>query len=164
MTNNNICLPYQYCFIILQADNRSGITHEDELIVRGIETRRHDIPNFIKQFQTQLLYTIDIKKAEENGRKEEREVQHHNGSNNSSNNQSWSRPRDKNGRFTSSSAITTATVAPANTTAVGNTAITKPTTTTAITATTKPSLSWQNKLRDSRGMFVASTAAAPSAT
>jgi DNA polymerase elongation subunit (family B) len=29
-----------------------GITQEgEELVVRGIETRRHDIPNFIKQFQ-----------------------------------------------------------------------------------------------------------------
>ena len=35
-----------------------GITYEDELVVRGIETRRHDVPKFIKQFQTQLLYTI----------------------------------------------------------------------------------------------------------
>ena len=35
-----------------------GITQEGELVVRGIETRRHDIPNFIKQFQTQLLYTL----------------------------------------------------------------------------------------------------------
>ena len=35
-----------------------GITYEDELVVRGIETRRHDIPNFVKQFQTELLYTL----------------------------------------------------------------------------------------------------------
>ena len=35
-----------------------GITYEDELVVRGIEVRRHDTPNFIKQFQTQLLYTL----------------------------------------------------------------------------------------------------------
>ena len=35
-----------------------GITQEGELVVRGIETRRHDIPNFVKQFQTQLLYTL----------------------------------------------------------------------------------------------------------
>jgi DNA polymerase elongation subunit (family B) len=35
-----------------------GITYDGELVVRGIETRRHDIPNFIKQFQTQLLYTL----------------------------------------------------------------------------------------------------------
>ncbi|HZI71784.1 MAG TPA: DNA polymerase domain-containing protein [Nitrososphaeraceae archaeon] len=43
-----------------------GITHNEELIVRGIEIRRHDIPNFIKQFQTQLLYTLfDCKDADE---------------------------------------------------------------------------------------------------
>jgi hypothetical protein len=48
-------------------------------------------------------------------KKEAKEVHHHyNGS--ISSNQSWFRPRDKNGRFTSSSAITTATVAAANTT------------------------------------------------
>ena len=42
-----------------------GITPEDELVVRGIETRRHDTPNFIKQFQTQLLYTLfDCKDSE----------------------------------------------------------------------------------------------------
>ena len=35
-----------------------GITYDGELVVRGIETRRHDIPNFIKQFQTQLLYIL----------------------------------------------------------------------------------------------------------
>jgi len=28
------------------------------LVVRGIEIRRHDTPNFIKQFQTQLLYIL----------------------------------------------------------------------------------------------------------
>ena len=43
-----------------------GITHNEELVVRGIEIRRHDIPNFIKQFQTQLLYTLfDCKDADE---------------------------------------------------------------------------------------------------
>jgi DNA polymerase elongation subunit (family B) len=31
---------------------------QGELVVRGIEIRRHDIPNFIKQFQTELLYTL----------------------------------------------------------------------------------------------------------
>ncbi len=35
-----------------------GITQQGELVVRGIEIRRHDIPNFIKQFQTELLYTL----------------------------------------------------------------------------------------------------------
>jgi DNA polymerase elongation subunit (family B) len=35
-----------------------GITHTNELIVRGIEARRHDAPNFIKDFQSELLYTL----------------------------------------------------------------------------------------------------------
>ena len=35
-----------------------GITHGNELIARGIEIRRHDAPNFIKEFQTELLYTL----------------------------------------------------------------------------------------------------------
>ena len=35
-----------------------GITYSKELVIRGLETRRHDTPNFIKQFQTELLYTL----------------------------------------------------------------------------------------------------------
>jgi DNA polymerase elongation subunit (family B) len=35
-----------------------GITHTRELIARGIEIRRHDVPNLIKQFQIELLYTL----------------------------------------------------------------------------------------------------------
>jgi DNA polymerase elongation subunit (family B) len=35
-----------------------GITHNNELIARGIEIRRHDAPDFITQFQTELLYTL----------------------------------------------------------------------------------------------------------
>jgi DNA polymerase elongation subunit (family B) len=35
-----------------------GITQGNELIARGIEIRRHDVPNFIKEFQTELLYTL----------------------------------------------------------------------------------------------------------
>ena len=35
-----------------------GITHNNELIGRGIDIKRHDAPNFIKQFQTELLYTL----------------------------------------------------------------------------------------------------------
>jgi DNA polymerase elongation subunit (family B) len=43
-----------------------GMTFDNELIVRGIEIRRHDIPAFIKQFQTQLLYTLfDCKDSSE---------------------------------------------------------------------------------------------------
>jgi len=43
-----------------------GITHEGELVVRGIEVRRHDTPSLIKQFQTEVLYTLfNCKDAEE---------------------------------------------------------------------------------------------------
>ena len=35
-----------------------GITQSNELTARGIEVRRHDAPNFIKEFQTELLYTL----------------------------------------------------------------------------------------------------------
>jgi DNA polymerase elongation subunit (family B) len=43
-----------------------GITYEDRLVVRGIEIRRHDTPDFIKQFQAQLLYTLfDCKDSDE---------------------------------------------------------------------------------------------------
>src|SRR5207245_4210154 len=35
-----------------------GITHTNELIARGIEIRRHDAPNFIKEFQSELLQTL----------------------------------------------------------------------------------------------------------
>jgi DNA polymerase elongation subunit (family B) len=35
-----------------------GITYSEELVTRGIETRRHDTPNFIKDFQTELLCTL----------------------------------------------------------------------------------------------------------
>src|SRR5215813_5147074 len=43
-----------------------GITHTNELIVRGIEARRHDAPNFIKDFQSELIYTLfDCKNSDE---------------------------------------------------------------------------------------------------
>jgi DNA polymerase elongation subunit (family B) len=35
-----------------------GLTHEGKLVVRGIEIRRHDTPNLIKEFQTELLSTL----------------------------------------------------------------------------------------------------------
>lgn len=59
---------YHYKFIVLlplEADEKLealkyyfGITYNKELVTRGIETRRHDTPKFIKQFQTELLYTL----------------------------------------------------------------------------------------------------------
>ena len=43
-----------------------GITQQGELVTRGIEIRRHDIPDFIKKFQTELLYTLfDCKDSDE---------------------------------------------------------------------------------------------------
>jgi DNA polymerase elongation subunit (family B) len=43
-----------------------GITHGGDLVVRGIEVRRHDTPSLIKQFQTELLHTLfDCKDKEE---------------------------------------------------------------------------------------------------
>ena len=35
-----------------------GITQDNELTARGIQIRRHDVPNFIKEFQTELLYAL----------------------------------------------------------------------------------------------------------
>jgi DNA polymerase elongation subunit (family B) len=43
-----------------------GVTHEGQLIVRGIEARRHDIPKFIRKFQVELLNTLfDCNNTEE---------------------------------------------------------------------------------------------------
>jgi DNA polymerase elongation subunit (family B) len=43
-----------------------GVTHEGKLVVRGVEIRRHDTPNLIKQFQTELLSTLfDCNNVEE---------------------------------------------------------------------------------------------------
>jgi DNA polymerase elongation subunit (family B) len=63
-----ISLEYHYKFLVLlplEADEKLeatkhyfGITHDGELIMRCIETRRHDNPNFIKDFQTELLYIL----------------------------------------------------------------------------------------------------------
>ena len=61
-------LEHHYKFLVLlplEADQRMealkhyfGITHTGELIARGIEMRRHDAPNFIKEFQSELLRTL----------------------------------------------------------------------------------------------------------
>jgi len=63
-----LSLEYHYKFLVLlplEADEKLealkhyfGITYDGELVTRGIETRRHDSPNFIKDFQTELLYTL----------------------------------------------------------------------------------------------------------
>ena len=67
-TGMSLSLEYHYKFLVLlplEADEKLealkhyfGITYSKELVTRGIETRRHDTPNFIKQFQTELLYTL----------------------------------------------------------------------------------------------------------
>jgi DNA polymerase elongation subunit (family B) len=63
-----ISLEHHYKFLVLlplEADEKMealkhyfGITYSNELMARGIEIRRHDAPNFIKEFQTELLYTL----------------------------------------------------------------------------------------------------------
>ncbi len=63
-----ISVEHHYRFLVLlplEADEKMealkhyfGITQSNELIVRGIEIRRHDAPNFIKEFQTELLYIL----------------------------------------------------------------------------------------------------------
>src|SRR4029079_3368579 len=67
-TGMSLSLEYHYKFIVLlplEADEKLealkhyfGITYDGELVMRGIETRRHDTPNFIKDFQTEILYTL----------------------------------------------------------------------------------------------------------
>ena len=67
-TGLSISLDYHYKFLVLlplEADEKIealrhhfGITFDGELITRGIETRRHDTLNFIKQFQYGLLQTV----------------------------------------------------------------------------------------------------------
>ena len=63
-----LSLEYHYKFLVLlplEADEKLealkhyfGITYDGELVTRGIETRRHDTPKFIKDFQRELLYTL----------------------------------------------------------------------------------------------------------
>jgi DNA polymerase elongation subunit (family B) len=63
-----LSIEYHYKFLVLlplEADEKLealkhyfGITYSGELVTRGIETRRRDSPNFIKDFQTDLLYTL----------------------------------------------------------------------------------------------------------
>jgi DNA polymerase elongation subunit (family B) len=48
-----------------------GVTHEGELVVRGVEIRRHDTPKFVKEFQAKLLSTLfdceDVKEVVNKG-------------------------------------------------------------------------------------------------
>ena len=75
-TGLSISVDYHYKFLVLlplEADEKIevlkhyfGITFDNELVVRGIEIRRHDVSPFIKRFQAQLLYTLfDCKDSSE---------------------------------------------------------------------------------------------------
>jgi DNA polymerase elongation subunit (family B) len=67
-TGLSVSLQYHYKFLVLlplEADEKLealkhyfGITNERELVMRGIETRRHDTPPFIIEYQNELLYTL----------------------------------------------------------------------------------------------------------
>jgi DNA polymerase elongation subunit (family B) len=64
-TGLDMTLEFHYKFLVLlyiEADDKMeprkhyyGITYDNHLITRGIETRRHDSPVFIKEFQRTLL-------------------------------------------------------------------------------------------------------------
>ncbi len=67
-TGLSISVDYHYKFLVLlplEAGEKIevlkhyfGLTFDNELVVRGIEIRRHGVPAFIKRFQTQLLYAL----------------------------------------------------------------------------------------------------------
>ena len=64
-TGLEMALEFHYKFLVLlyiEADEKMearkhyfGLTYDNQLITRGIDTRRHDSPIFIKEFQTTLL-------------------------------------------------------------------------------------------------------------
>jgi DNA polymerase elongation subunit (family B) len=64
-TELEMTLEFHYKFLVLlyiEADENMdakkhyfGLTCDKELVTRGIDTRRHDSPVFIKEFQTTLL-------------------------------------------------------------------------------------------------------------
>jgi DNA polymerase elongation subunit (family B) len=75
-TGLQMTLEFHYKFLVLlyvEADEKMearkhyfGLTYDNQLITRGIETRRHDSPTFIKQFQRTLLSKLfDCNKFEE---------------------------------------------------------------------------------------------------
>jgi len=72
----SLSLEYHYKFLVLlplEADEKLealkhyfGITYDGESVMRGIDTRRHDAPRFIKNFQTELLLALfDCDKLED---------------------------------------------------------------------------------------------------
>ena len=64
-TGLDLTLEFHYKYLVLlyiEADDKMearkhyfGLTYDNKLITRGIDTRRHDSPAFIKEFQTTLL-------------------------------------------------------------------------------------------------------------
>ncbi len=73
-TGLDMTLEYHYKFLVLlyvEADEKLearkhyyGLTYNSQLIARGIDTRRHDSPTFIKEFQmTLLLKLFDCKSS-----------------------------------------------------------------------------------------------------
>jgi DNA polymerase elongation subunit (family B) len=61
-----VLLPLQASEKIEALKQYYGITHEGQLVVRGVEIRRHDTPKFIKDFQTELLSVLfECTKAKE---------------------------------------------------------------------------------------------------
>lgn len=67
-TGLEMTLDFHYKFLVLlyiEADDKMeakkhyfGLAYDGQLITRGIDTRRHDSPAFIKQFQTTLLLKL----------------------------------------------------------------------------------------------------------
>ena len=67
-TGLGMTLEFHYKFLVLlyiEADDKMearkhyfGLTYDNELVARGIDTRRHDSPAFIKEFQRTLLSTL----------------------------------------------------------------------------------------------------------
>ena len=75
-TGLEMTLEFHYKFLVLlyiEADDKMearkhyfGLTYNNQLITRGIDTRRHDSPAFIKEFQRTLLSTLfDCKSSDE---------------------------------------------------------------------------------------------------
>ena len=75
-TGLDLTLEFHYKFLVLlyiEADDKMeakkhyfGLTYDNQLITRGIETRRHDSPIFIKEFQKTLLSKLfDCQSSEE---------------------------------------------------------------------------------------------------
>ena len=75
-TGLNMTLEYHYKFLVLlyiEADEKMearkhyyGLTYDNQLITRGIDTRRHDSPTFLKEFQRTLLSKLfDCNNSEE---------------------------------------------------------------------------------------------------